>query len=280
MRRSRWMLRRSHLGLKDLAPWILSLLSLGCAETKDVAGLPAPLRLAAASDLQLALPKLTNEFHVKTGTKTELSFGASGRLAQQIKEGAPFDIFLAANQSFVRELADAGFVKPESVQPYARGSLVLAVYHELGDRVHSLSDLVKPELKKIALANPETAPYGRAGKQALERAGLWKELEPRIVLADSVGQALLYARRGDAEAALVGRALVNVSEIKVVEVDPQLYDPIVQALGIVATSHRTPDADRFARFVLGEDGQRILRESGFAPAEASQPAPALGQKLQ
>jgi molybdate transport system substrate-binding protein len=278
MRRSGWMLRRSILGMKSLMLLLFLVAAIGCDGTRAKPGPPAPLRIAAASDLQVALPKLKDQFQASTGIATELSFGASGRLAEQIKAGAPFDVFLAANQAFVRDLAEGGFVKRESVHHYARGSLVLAVYHELGDQVRSLADLTKPELKKIALANPATAPYGKAGKQALERAGLWAQLEPKIVLADSVGQALLYAQKGDAEAALVGRAIASVPGVQVVEVDPQLYDPIVQALGIVAASSRTADAEQFARFVLGEDGQRILRESGFAPAGSNPSASARSQK--
>ena len=135
-------------------------------------------------------PNSRDQFQAKTGIATELSFVASGRLAEQIKAGAPFDVFLSANQAFVRDLAGAGLVQLESVHSYARGSLVLAVYHEQGDQVRSLADLTQPELKKIALANPETAPYGKAGKQALERAGLWARLTPKIVFADSVRQAL------------------------------------------------------------------------------------------
>jgi molybdate transport system substrate-binding protein len=264
--------------MEGLVLWLFLLSTLGCDGTKDTPAPAPPLRIAAASDLQLALPKLRDQFQARTGIATELSFGASGRLAEQIKAGAPFDVFLAANQSFVRELAEGGFVKPESVHSYARGSLVLAVFHEFDDQVRSLADLTKPELKKIALANPATAPYGKAGKQALERAGLWTRVEPKVVLADSVGQALLYAQKGDAEAALVGRAIANVSGVQIVEVDPQLYDPIVQALGIVAASARTADAEQFAQFVLGKEGQRILKESGFAPAESIPPTSARSQK--
>ena len=104
----------------------------------------------------------------------------------------------------------AGSSSPDSVHRYARGSLVLAVYHELGGPGHDRSTIsTRPEVKKIALANPETAPYGKAGKQALERAGLWEQLQPKIVMAESVRQALLYAQKGDAEAALVGRAIAG-----------------------------------------------------------------------
>jgi len=241
--------------------------TLGCGDRSAT-----PIRIAAASDLQSALPKLADRFQAKTGIATTLTFGASGQLAEQIKNGAPFDVFLAANEAFVRDLAGHGLIKPDSVHPYARGSLVLAVYHELGEKVQGLEDLTRPEVKKIALANPATAPYGKAGKQALERAGLWVALEPKIVMAESVRQALIYAQKGDAEAALVGRAIAGVPEVRPVEVDPKLYDPIIQAIGVVAATARTADAEQFARFVLDEEGQSILKKFGFTRADANPPA--------
>ncbi len=262
--------------------WLLALLPLwitGCGKpARDAipdsaakAGPPGPLRVAAASDLQAALPKLAERFRARNGIAITPAFQSSGVLSQQIKQGAPFDVFLSANESFVRDLAGGGFIRPGSVHAYARGSLVLAVYGELGGRVESLADLTRPEVKKIALANPETAPYGRAGKQALERAGLWGKLQPRIVIAESVRQALLYAQKGDAEAALVGRAIADVPEVRAIEVDAGLYDPIVQALGIVATTPRPADAEAFAAFVLGEEGQAILKQYGFRAGRADGP---------
>jgi molybdate transport system substrate-binding protein len=249
--------------------WLLLMLlsTLGCGNRAS-----PPLRIAAASDLQSALPKLADRFQAKTGIAITLTFGASGQLSEQIKGGAPFDVFLAANEAFVRDLAGLGLIKRDSVHSYARGSLVLAVYHELGEKVHSLADLANPEVKKIALANPATAPYGKAGKQALERAGLWAALEPKIVVAESVRQALIYAQKGDAEAALVGRAIASVPEVRLVELDPKLYDPIIQAIGVVAATARTTDAEQFARFVLDEEGQGILKEFGFTSADANTPA--------
>jgi molybdate transport system substrate-binding protein len=228
----------------------------------------APLRVAAASDLQAALPRLADRFQVRTGIGITPTFLSSGVLAQQIKQGAPYDLFLSANEAFVRNLADGGLIRAESVHPYARGSLVLAVYGEMDGRVGSVNDLIKPEVKKIALANPETAPYGRAGKQALKRAGLWEQLRPKVVIAESVRQALLYAQKGDAEAALVGRAISDVAGVRTVAIDTKLYDPIVQALGIVADSPRRADAEAFATFVLGDEGQAILKGVGFQPARA------------
>jgi molybdate transport system substrate-binding protein len=238
----------------------------GCG--KDTGG-RARITVAAASDLQTVLPRLVERFERSTGVKVTSTFGASGQLAEQIKAGAPFDIFLAANEAFVRDLADHGLIKADSVRPYARGSLVLAVHEQAGEHVDRLDDLKKPVVKKIALANPATAPYGKAGKQALERAGLWKGLEPRIVIAASVRQALLYVQDGNAEAGLVGRSIVQVKGVKAVEIDADLYDPIIQALGIVSASSQRAGAESFARFVLGEEGQRILGESGLSPLGAS-----------
>jgi molybdate transport system substrate-binding protein len=163
-------------------------------------------------------------------------------------------------------------IKPDSVRNYARGTLVLAAYRDLGDHVRTLDDLTKPEVKKIGLANPQTAPYGAAGKQALERAGLWDKLQSKIVIADSVRQALIYVQRGDVEAAFVGRSIADVPEIRSLEVEGSLYDPIIQALGVVSATRRTGTSEQFLDFVVGDEGQRVLKEFGFAPPTQPRPS--------
>ncbi|WP_406697212.1 molybdate ABC transporter substrate-binding protein [Singulisphaera sp. Ch08] len=249
----------------------VALVGMSCDSPSGPQGQGAPLGplgIAAASDLQTVLPVLAKRFTAQTKIELRLTFGASGQLAEQIKAGAPFDVYLAANQAFVQGLAAGGHIQADSIHPYARGTLVLAVHRESGTSITSLADLERPEIKKIALANPATAPYGAAGKQALERSGLWSKLEPKIVQAESVRQAFQYVHSGNAEAGLVGRALATVPEIRVVEVEPSLYDPIVQALGIVARTQRAKDAGKFAEFILGDEGQAILRDAGFASALA------------
>ena len=137
-----------------------------------------PLRIAAASDLQHALPRLAERFQQRTGTMSSLTLDASGRLSEQIKAGAPFDVFLAANVKFVSDLAAAALVLPESVQPYARGALVLCVHRSASSQVLGLDDLSRPAIKKIAIANPDYAPYGFAARQALQRGAMvepWAE---------------------------------------------------------------------------------------------------------
>ncbi|MGA9926325.1 MAG: molybdate ABC transporter substrate-binding protein, partial [Isosphaeraceae bacterium] len=211
--------------------WVLGLAALTAAGCDGGPGADAqPLRIAAASDLQRVLPRLIERFQNQTPTTVTptLTFDASGQLAEQIKAGAPFDLFLSANVKFVTDLAAVGLVEPASVQPYARGSLVLCLHRAVGDQVRGLADLSGPEIKRIAIANPDYAPYGLAARQALERAGLWSSLESKIVRANSVRQAMIYVQNGDAEAALVSHALAVVPEVRVIEVDAALYDPLIQ----------------------------------------------------
>jgi molybdate transport system substrate-binding protein len=257
-----------------IAACTLAVLGTGIGFASFIAGCgkrteSAAIHVAAASDLQTVLPRVIEQFERKAGVKVTPAFGASGQLAEQIKAGAPFDIFLAANQAFVSELASQGLIKPDTVRPYARGSLVVAVHHEASGHVGRLEDLTNPAVKKIALANPDTAPYGKAGKQALERAGLWKQIEPKIVLAESVRQVLLYVQEGNAEAGLVGRSIARVDGVTIVEIPESDYDPIIQALGIVSASSHSAEAESFAEFVLGHEGQGILREFGLSSVGAS-----------
>jgi molybdate transport system substrate-binding protein len=252
----------------------LVLVAAGCdggsAEVKPApAAAPATsaaieLHVAAASDLQAALPPLAARFTTRTGIKITPTFDASGVLAEQIRQGAPFDVFLAANESFVKKLADDGTVVADSVRPYALGSLVIVVNRKSGVAVASIADLAKPEIKKIALANPKTAPYGAAGKQALERSKLWDSLEKKIVVASSVRQTLQFVQTGNAEVGLVGRAIANAPEVSTVDVDRALYDPIVQGLGIVARSKQLDAARAFTGFITGSEGHEVLGTFGFS----------------
>jgi len=224
-----------------------------------------PLRIAAASDLQVALPEVLDAFRKSTGVEAESTYGASGQLAAQIRQGSPVDLFLAANRTYVDDLAKSGDIQSDSVRPYAVGALVLAVRAESTGLVRSLADLAKPEVARVAIANPEIAPYGAAAKQALQRAGLWAAVEPKLAVAGSVRQALEAVRSGNADAGLVGRSLVAGDAVAVVEVDVKFYDPLVQGLGVVASSSRGEDAVRLSAFILGAEGRSILARHGFGP---------------
>jgi len=225
---------------------------------------PARLRVAAASDLQSALPILASAFRARGGSEVDASFGASGQLAVQIRQGAPFDVFLSADRRFVERLAGEGVVRADSVRPYAVGSLVIALGSHVGPKVRGLADLADPGFKFIAIANPETAPYGMAARQALERAGLHEALKPKLVIAGTVRQALQMVQSGNADAGLVGRSIAEAPGIRVVPLPPGASDPIVQCLGVVTRSTHPDEAAAFVAFLTSEDGQGILADLGFA----------------
>jgi molybdate transport system substrate-binding protein len=244
---------------------------LGCgAGAGREASRGAPLRIAAASDLQEALPKLVDRYRAGRVQQIEVSYGASGQLARQIRGGAPIDLFLSANLGFVEDLAARGAIDSSTVRPYAVGGLVIVQPEASALALKSLGDLTSAGVRHIAIANPEHAPYGVAAREALRSAGLWEELLPRIVPADTVRQALQFVQSGNADAGIVGRAISRVPGVKAVGVDPALHRPIVQGLGVVAASENAEAARRFADYLLGDEAQEILGQYGFTrPAEAA-----------
>ncbi len=246
-----------------LAALLLLLASTGCGGARDAAPATTPtIRVAAASDLQSALPVLAERFLERHGVKVIPTFGSSGQLAQQTEQGAPYDVFLSANKTFVEQLAAKGAVKPGSVMPYARGLLVLVVHRESKVSVSGLPDLLKPEIKHVAIANPKLAPYGLAATQILERSGL-SAVTPKLVQAESIRHALQFVQTGNAEAGLVALSVADVPEVERIELDRKLYDPIVQYMGIVSRTENPEAARMFADFLLSDEGQRLLASFGF-----------------
>jgi molybdate transport system substrate-binding protein len=225
---------------------------------------PAPLQVAAASDLVLALPEIGQQFEKTTGRKLRFSFGSSGLLAHQIEHGAPFDLFFSANLEFVGAVVRAGVCGAESKRLYARGELVL--YTPSGvSPPRTLADLRDPRFRKIAIARPEHAPYGRAAKEALLATKLWQTLLPRLIYGENIQQTLAFVESGNAEAALVARSLLmNVSGANL-PIDAALHGPIDQALVICGDSEERKQAARtFADFVISPAGRKILSRYGFS----------------
>lgn len=248
----------------------LGLLAMGCSQA---APKPVPLRLAAASDLRQALPILIAGFRQSRPIDVDFSVASSGQLAQQIRQGAPYDLFLSANRSFVARLAEERVIDPASVRPYARGALSLAINPVYAHHPQSLADLTAPEYKSIAIANTELAPYGIAARQTLERLGLWEQLKSKLVPAESVHQALQFVRSGNAEVGLISRAQADAPGLEYLAIAPTNHDPIVHYLGVVQDSTRQDDARAFAEFLNGTVGQAMLVDLGFAPAGETRTPP-------
>jgi molybdate transport system substrate-binding protein len=223
----------------------------------------AELTVAAAADLQFAFTEIAQAYEQQTGHKVILTFGSTGQLAQQIENGAPFDLLAAANIQYVEDLADKQLVLPDSIALYAQGRIVLAVNRQSGLTAVTLEDLLSPAIKHIAIANPAHAPYGVAAKEALQASGLWDQLQDKLVLGENVRQALQYVQTGDAEAGLVALSVANVPEITWTLIDGSLHQPLNQALGVVASSTHPDLARDFVAFINGQSGRLVMRQYGF-----------------
>jgi molybdate transport system substrate-binding protein len=228
----------------------------------------SPLRVAAASDLAQAFKEVGAAWEKKSGDKVVFSFGSTGLLEKQLVEGAPFDLFAAANVSFADDAIKAGVCTADSKTLYARGRLVVWWRKDNDARVappKSLADLADKRFVKIAIANPAHAPYGKAAQEALTKAGVWSAVQPKLVYGENIQQTLQFAQSGNAEAALVALSLALVApDGDSIAVDEKLHTPIDQAL--VTCGHdaaRTRRARSFAAFVASPDGRNIMRRYGF-----------------
>ena len=234
----------------------------------------APLRVAAAADLAHAFSELTPAFTALTPSDLKLSSGATGLLARQITQGAPFDLFLAANVGYVDQVVKAGACDGSTVQTYARGRLVIWIKGAGGAELTPAA-LADARFKHIAIANPEHAPYGKAAKEALTRAGVWEQVSQRMVYGENVQQTQELAKSGNADVAIVGLSLaVGSPSGSFALVDEALYSPIDQALVVCKHGANAEGARKLAEFLRAPAGRKILRKYGFLlPGEALAKAP-------
>ena len=260
-----------------LVACVLLTSALGCTKSAAPAEPSAPLKVAAAADLGFAFKDIGEAFEKKTGQKVVFSFGSTGLLAKQLAEGAPFDVFAAANVSYVDEVVKAGACLEDSKSSYAQGRIVLWT-KEGNAPPKTLADLAKPQFVKVAIANPEHAPYGRAAKQALTKAGVWETVSPKIVNGENVQQTLQFAQSGNAEVAIVALSLAIVSGGSFTPIDTAMHDPLEQALVVCKGAPQSagkmqPIARSFTAFIASDEGRTIMKRFGFLlPGESSSSA--------
>src|SRR5438067_9785782 len=173
---------------------MLALAMAACAPAAAPVTSAEPLLVAAAADLQFAFPEIGALYKQQTGRQVTFTFGSTGQLEQQIENGAPYDLFAAADVSYIEQLNSKSLILPDTRQLYAQGRIVLAVNKQSGLQVTELKQLSNPAIKQIAIANPDHAPYGAAAMQALASAGLWEQLKPKLVYGDNITQALQFIR--------------------------------------------------------------------------------------
>ncbi|HSN78222.1 MAG TPA: molybdate ABC transporter substrate-binding protein [Anaerolineae bacterium] len=251
----------------------LALLATSCQDSAATRPTTLPtLTVSAAADLVYAFGELGRAFEQQTGVAVVFNFGSTGQLAQQIEQGAPVDLFAAANVSFVEELAQQGRVLPDTVALYGRGRITLWTRADSPLRVETIKDLAQPAVRRIAIASPDHAPYGVAAREALQSAGLWDALQPKLILGENVRQTLQYAQTGDVDVAIVALSLSLEEEGRWVLVPQELHTPIDQALAVVTGSRNESAARAFAALVNSPDGRAIMRRYGFVlPDEEAAP---------
>lgn len=230
-----------------------------------------PLRVAAAADLALAFKEIGDAFEKDTHKHVSFSFGSTGLLAKQLSEGAPFDVFAAANVSFVDDVVSSGACYGDTKQLYAKGRIVLWSKDPWA-LPKDISELKDPKYTKVAIANPEHAPYGKAAQQAMTKVGVWSTVQPRTVYGENVQQTLMFARSGNADVAIVALSLAVSSPGNYVPIEPSLHEPLDQALVACkggSKGAKANEARAFIDFVNGEQGRVIMRKYGFLlPGEA------------
>lgn len=246
--------------MRSVLALLLLVLATGCSSHTSAA--EPPLLVAAAADLQPAFEELGRAYEEQTGEAVTFTFGSSGQLAEQLKNGAPYGVFASASDRYVDEVLRAGRGDPGTRAEYALGRL--AVWTP--ERETTLEQLPEPRFRRIALANPEHAPYGSAAQQALQATGVSGRVQSRLVYGENVTDALRLATSGNADAAVVALSLVQDRGAGVHTVVPaEAHAPLRQALVVTAEPARAADARAFAALVTSDAGQRVLARHGFSP---------------
>lgn len=226
------------------------------------------LKIAAASDLSAAFKDVVAAFEKHSGARVKVSFGSSGNFFAQIQNGAPFDLFFSADVNYPQKLVEAGFAERESLYEYAIGRLVLWVPRSspLDVERSGLEALRHASAKKIAIANPQHAPYGRAAVAALEKEGVYTAIKNKLVLGENVSQAAQFVQSGNADVGLIALSLALAPQMKDGKywlVPESMHPPLRQAAIIVRSSRAKQAARDFLAFLRAKEGQAIMERYGF-----------------
>ncbi|WP_174615202.1 molybdate ABC transporter substrate-binding protein [Virgibacillus ihumii] len=243
---------------------LVLLLAAGCSNSANET--EHKIFVSAAASLSGPLNEIVDEFQKKyPDTVVTLHFGASGKLAQQIQQGAPVDVFLSADERRMDILAEQNMILADTRTIFTKNKLVLITNKNSDVSVESLEALSSTNLTQITVGNPESVPAGTYAKQALQNVGVWNELKGNFVFAKDARQVLTYVESGN-----TNLGFVYVSDLKrsdlvrgILEVDADLYEPIVYPAAVISTSENTEQAKTFISFLKSDQAQSILSNAGF-----------------
>jgi molybdate transport system substrate-binding protein len=229
------------------------------------------LRIAAAADLQPVLPTLVRNFEKSSGVNVEVSYASSATLATQILNGAPYDLFLAANRAFPQKIVAANLALESAPVTYAQGSLVLWARHGLFHHGLTMQSLTSPAVHRVAVANPVHAPYGAAAMAAIQSLELKAALQPKLVFAENVAQAAQFGQSGNTDCALISKTLAITPTMRhagrFVAVPVHAYPPILQGAVVLRHAPNQTTALAFLHFLQSPAGRSLLANGGLIPPQ-------------
>lgn len=226
------------------------------------------IRVAAAADLQFALDDLTAQYAKQAGKKVGVSYGSSGNFFAQIQNGAPFDFLFSADIDYPRKLEAAGLAEPGTLYEYAIGRIVIWMPRDARVDLSELgwNALLQHGVQKIAIANPEHAPYGRAAVAALRSAGVYEQVRAKLVYGENIAQAAQFVESGNAQAGIIALSLAlspAMREAQRWDIPANMHPSIEQALIILKSAKDKESARAFLAFVKSSAGRKILESYGF-----------------
>ena len=247
---------------------LATLALIGCLGGRPVARAADPVQIAAAADLVYCLDALHAEFtKVEPGARLKVSTGSSGNFFAQIQNGAPYDVFLSADLRYPRELIAAGLADAGSLTPYAIGRIVLWTTRPNLDLSTGLAVVRTDAVKRLAIANPDHAPYGRAAKQALEDGGWWEAVAPKLVFGENIAQTAQFVETSNADAGVVALALVLSPRLagigRYVEIPATTHQPLEQGAVLTNRGAKNDAARRYLAFLKSKEARAIFDRFGF-----------------
>lgn len=244
---------------------ILMLCLAVCLPAQAAAG---EITVAAASDLTFAFKDVASRFEKQTGSTVKLSYGSSGNFFSQIRNGAPFDLFFSADIDYPKKLEAAGLTEPASIYAYATGKIVMWVPNASKlDLSRGLSVLLDPGIHKIAIANPQHAPYGRAAAAAMQHEGIYDKVKDKLVLGEDISQTAQFVESGNADVGVLALSLAVAPVMKdkgrYVEIPSSDYPAIIQAAVILRSSRNKELAQQFVKFLKEPGTVALMEQYGF-----------------
>jgi molybdate transport system substrate-binding protein len=245
----------------------IALAVIGCSKKPAAqADGPGEIKVAGASDLVFVMDEIVKTFEAETHNKVVFIPGSSGKLAAQVKSGAPFDVFMSANIAFVEDAIAAGACLPDTKALYAHGRLVMWTREGGPELPTTLEGLADPKYTRIAIAQPEHAPYGAAAKQALEKVGIWPTVEGRLVYGSNIKDTMQMGETGNADVAIIALSLAKKSKGSSVEIPGDLHAPIAQGLAVCKAGNEKV-ARQFVAYLKTPAVKQLMASYGFVVPE-------------